>query len=62
MELQLQTLLRDKRALENKMFKVASGYSLEDTEAANRADFDASLGKRQYINILHRSSVQFEVC
>lgn len=44
MELQLQTLLRDKRALENKMFKVASGYSLEETEASNRPDFDASLG------------------
>ena len=56
MELQLQTLLRDKRALENKMFKVASGYSLEDTEAANRADFDASLGKHQYINILYTLS------
>jgi hypothetical protein len=49
MELQLQTLLRDKRALENKMFKVASGYSLEDSETSNRPDFEASLGEKKIL-------------
>ncbi|KAK3083411.1 hypothetical protein FSP39_021957 [Pinctada imbricata] len=44
MELQLQTMLRDKRNLEGKLHKIAHGYTLEETDISSRPDFDSSLG------------------
>lgn len=40
MERELQNILREKRRLENKLAKIALGYSIEDVDAQSRQEFD----------------------
>ncbi|XP_071149515.1 nephrocystin-3-like [Mytilus edulis] len=40
MERELQNILREKRRLENKLAKIALGYSIEDVDAQSRQEYD----------------------